>query len=132
MEAKKAFEITPRKTATLNEYQGKSYIHFHDRAKEKTFSFNSSEFKMLMKKKDDIEKFFIYLSRRREKEAEDKEDDDDDEEEKTKKKMKKKKTSKRKGGGEKRYSDPTDYYASDESPKQKCLRPEFPEGLDDY
>ena len=49
------FSIGDRKTATVTEFNGDSYVHFQDKQKEfRKISFNSTEFAQLMKKRDDI------------------------------------------------------------------------------
>ena len=63
----KTIELTKRKKVDMNEYKGKSYIHFNDRWNHKSFSFTSAEFKLLMDHKEEIEQYFVFLNRRREK-----------------------------------------------------------------
>lgn len=48
------FKLNDRKTGSVNRFHGKTYVHFRDSAKNKTFTFSEKEFKLLIKKREDV------------------------------------------------------------------------------
>ena len=50
----KACNIGERKTCTVNQFKGKTYLHFLDKVKGRQITFSTEEFGLLLKKTEDI------------------------------------------------------------------------------